>query len=168
MLIMQRRIWICRILVLILIQSAQIIAMVPILPPEDLPLGGKTRPFLRTALAHFPQISKQYILINSKLEPINFTIKVMKINLDPIRDLCGLIARSLFNSSQINQCNFVLGHDVAARGRLPRPKDFSRALYVLDIGQNDLILGFRKLSDAQLKASLPDIVNQFANAVIVS
>lgn len=52
--------------------------------------------------------------------------------------------------------------------KLPRPREFSRALYIFDIGQNDLAAGFGKLSAVQLKAAIPDIVNQFAMAVTVS
>ncbi|KAL6960320.1 hypothetical protein U1Q18_041820 [Sarracenia purpurea var. burkii] len=51
------------------------------------------------------------------------------------------------------------------RAKLPKPEDFSKALYTFDIGQNDLSVGFRKLSDQQLRAAIPDIVNQFASAV---
>lgn len=54
------------------------------------------------------------------------------------------------------------------RSNLPRPEEFSKALYTFDIGQNDLSVGFRKLSVDQLRAALPDIVNQLASAVQVS
>ncbi|EYU44799.1 hypothetical protein ABFS82_08G007300 [Erythranthe guttata] len=47
------------------------------------------------------------------------------------------------------------------RKRMPRPKDFSKALYVIDIGQNDVAAGIRKLSIELQKAALPQIVNQF-------
>lgn len=47
-------------------------------------------------------------------------------------------------------------------------EEFPKALYTFDIGQNDLSVGFRKLSSDQLKAALPDIVNQLASAVKVS
>ncbi|XP_059640425.1 GDSL esterase/lipase At5g14450-like [Cornus florida] len=53
----------------------------------------------------------------------------------------------------------------ADRSNLPRPEDFSKALYTFDIGQNDLSVGFRKLSVEQHRAAIPDIVNQFAAAV---
>ncbi|KAK3012812.1 hypothetical protein RJ639_010404, partial [Escallonia herrerae] len=53
----------------------------------------------------------------------------------------------------------------ADKSKLPRPEDFSKALYTFDIGQNDLSVGFRKLSDVQLRAAIPDIVDQFAAAV---
>ncbi|KAL7140723.1 hypothetical protein ABFS83_08G007100 [Erythranthe nasuta] len=48
-----------------------------------------------------------------------------------------------------------------SRKRMPRPKDFSKALYVIDIGQNDIAAGIRKLSIELQKAALPQIVNQF-------
>ncbi|KAF2292289.1 hypothetical protein GH714_018486 [Hevea brasiliensis] len=49
--------------------------------------------------------------------------------------------------------------------KLPRPEEFAKALYTFDIGQNDLSVGFRKMSFDQLRAALPDIVNQLASAV---
>ncbi|XP_043704562.1 GDSL esterase/lipase At5g14450 [Telopea speciosissima] len=54
------------------------------------------------------------------------------------------------------------GSDLA---RLPRPWDFSKALYTLDIGQNDLSVGFRTMSDAQLRATIADILDKFSTAV---
>ncbi|PON36615.1 Lipase [Parasponia andersonii] len=51
------------------------------------------------------------------------------------------------------------------RSKLPNPEEFSKALYTFDIGQNDLSVGFRKLSSEQQLAALPDIVNQLAKAV---
>lgn len=52
--------------------------------------------------------------------------------------------------------------------KLPRAEEFSKALYTFDIGQNDLSVGFRKMSNDQLRAALPDIVDQLASAVQVS
>uniref|UniRef100_A0A6N2MAT8 Alpha-L-fucosidase n=1 Tax=Salix viminalis TaxID=40686 RepID=A0A6N2MAT8_SALVM len=49
--------------------------------------------------------------------------------------------------------------------KLPRAEDFSKALYTFDLGQNDLSVGFRKMSFDQLRAAMPDIVNQLASAV---
>ncbi|KAK8619078.1 hypothetical protein V6N13_133045 [Hibiscus sabdariffa] len=48
---------------------------------------------------------------------------------------------------------------------LPRPKDFSKALYIFDIGQNDVAAGLRKKNDTDFHASVPDIVDQLAKAV---
>ncbi|KAL0331915.1 UNVERIFIED_CONTAM: GDSL esterase/lipase [Sesamum calycinum] len=55
--------------------------------------------------------------------------------------------------------------DPSSARKLPRPKEFSRALYTFDIGQNDIAAGFRKLTMPQLRAAIPDIVDQFAAAV---
>ncbi|CAL5370144.1 unnamed protein product [Camellia sinensis] len=57
-------------------------------------------------------------------------------------------------------------HDLYSKDpKLPKPEDFSKALYTFDIGQNDLSVGFRKLSNEQLRAAMTDIVNQLASAV---
>ncbi|KAL9249277.1 GDSL esterase/lipase-like protein [Drosera capensis] len=48
---------------------------------------------------------------------------------------------------------------------LPKPVDFSKALYTSDIGQNDLSVAFRKLSAEQQIAALPNIISQFSTAV---
>lgn len=53
------------------------------------------------------------------------------------------------------------------RSKLPVQAEFAKALYTFDIGQNDLSVGFRKLSLDQLRAALPDIANQLANAIKV-
>lgn len=52
--------------------------------------------------------------------------------------------------------------------RLPRPQDFSKALYTFDIGQNDLAAGFRTMSMEELRATIPDIISQFAEQIRVS
>lgn len=51
------------------------------------------------------------------------------------------------------------------KSKLPVPEEFSKALYTFDIGQNDLSVGFRKMSFDQLRTAMADIVNQFASAV---
>ncbi|GAV67958.1 Lipase_GDSL domain-containing protein, partial [Cephalotus follicularis] len=48
---------------------------------------------------------------------------------------------------------------------LPRPQDFSKALYTIDIGQNDLSYGFQHTTEKQVQASIPDILGQFSQAV---
>ncbi|XP_073121578.1 GDSL esterase/lipase At5g14450-like [Henckelia pumila] len=48
---------------------------------------------------------------------------------------------------------------------LPRPDEFSEALYTFDIGQNDLSAAARKLTGYQLQAVIPKMVNQFAAAL---
>ncbi|XVF60192.1 hypothetical protein PTKIN_Ptkin08bG0024700 [Pterospermum kingtungense] len=51
------------------------------------------------------------------------------------------------------------------RSDLPRPEDFPKALYVFDIGQNDIAAGLRKKNDTYFHLSVPDIVEQLAKAV---
>ncbi|KAL5552781.1 hypothetical protein UlMin_040182 [Ulmus minor] len=48
---------------------------------------------------------------------------------------------------------------------LPKPEDFSKALYTLDSGQNDLHFGFETMSEKQVKGSIPYIVNRFALSI---
>ncbi|KAK2647798.1 hypothetical protein Ddye_015287 [Dipteronia dyeriana] len=51
------------------------------------------------------------------------------------------------------------------RSVLPRPEDFSRALYTFDIGQNDLAYGFNHSKEDQVRASIPHILDKFSQAV---
>ncbi|KAL8224554.1 hypothetical protein R6Q57_020029 [Mikania cordata] len=49
---------------------------------------------------------------------------------------------------------------------MPKLKDFSRALYTFDIGQNDLTAGlFLNLTVDEVRASVPDIVDQFKTVI---
>ncbi|XP_020207207.1 GDSL esterase/lipase At5g14450 [Cajanus cajan] len=48
---------------------------------------------------------------------------------------------------------------------IPKPDDFSRALYTFDIGQNDLAYGFQHTSEEQVRGSIPNILRQFSQAV---
>lgn len=51
---------------------------------------------------------------------------------------------------------------------LPKAEDFSRALYTFDIGQNDLASGyFQNMSIDQVKAYVPDVLDQFKYVVKV-
>ncbi|CAI9111045.1 OLC1v1011178C1 [Oldenlandia corymbosa var. corymbosa] len=49
---------------------------------------------------------------------------------------------------------------------LPRPQDFSDALYTFDIGQNDLAHGFQYTSEAETLASIPTILKKFSEAIL--
>ncbi|KAI3733456.1 hypothetical protein L6452_12899 [Arctium lappa] len=51
------------------------------------------------------------------------------------------------------------------KDRLPRPEDFSRALYAFDIGQNDLHAGIISMKEEQVKTYIPTIINEFAAVV---
>ncbi|KAL5552783.1 hypothetical protein UlMin_040184 [Ulmus minor] len=48
---------------------------------------------------------------------------------------------------------------------LPKPEDFSRALYTIDIGQNDLYGALKFMPLEQVKASLSSITNKLASAI---
>ncbi|XP_050374178.1 GDSL esterase/lipase At3g26430-like [Argentina anserina] len=49
---------------------------------------------------------------------------------------------------------------------MPKAEDFSRALYTFDIGQNDLTAAlFLNMSVAQVKAIVPDVLDQFKQVV---
>ena len=50
---------------------------------------------------------------------------------------------------------------------IARPQEFPKALYTFDIAQNDLSYGFQHSSEEQVKASIPDILNTFSEAVEV-
>lgn len=71
----------------------------------------------------------------------------------------------------LHQFQFINVDKKIYKTRLPRPKDFSNALYVFDIGQNDLADGFRNLNYdhiKRMKPSIPDIVDRLADAIQVS
>ncbi|RHN39006.1 putative alpha-L-fucosidase [Medicago truncatula] len=50
-------------------------------------------------------------------------------------------------------------------GTEPRTKDFSKAIYTIDIAQNDIGFGLQKSSEEQVRRSIPDILSQFSQAV---
>lgn len=54
------------------------------------------------------------------------------------------------------------------KSNIARPQEFSKALYTFDIAQNDLSYGFQHSSEEQVKASIPDILNTFSQAMQVS
>ena len=53
------------------------------------------------------------------------------------------------------------------KNTLPRPEDFSKALYTMDTGQNDLHDGFTSMTVEQVQKSIPNIINQFSQAIEV-
>lgn len=64
-------------------------------------------------------------------------------------------------------CYNILGTKSPIKGGLPRPKDFSKALYIIDIGQNDLSHHLKNDSKEQFKSSIPTILKIFNNATQV-
>lgn len=69
--------------------------------------------------------------------------------------------------------DYDVGYFVTDRTSLPikssiaRPGEFSKALYTFDIAQNDLSYGYQHSSEEQVRASIPDILNTFSEAVQV-
>ncbi|KAE8730182.1 GDSL esterase/lipase [Hibiscus syriacus] len=57
------------------------------------------------------------------------------------------------------------GVDPNIKSKLPRPEDFSQALYIFDIGQNDLDGAFKSMTEKQVIESIPGIINEFAQTV---
>lgn len=51
------------------------------------------------------------------------------------------------------------------KSEVPRPRDFSKALYTIDIGQNDLAYGFQHTNEEKVLASIPDILNVLSGVV---
>ncbi|KAM3364030.1 GDSL esterase/lipase [Capsicum galapagoense] len=55
--------------------------------------------------------------------------------------------------------------DFMEKIKLRRPREFSKSLYTIDIGQTDIVAGFHQTSNIQLRTAIPDIINQFSAAV---
>ena len=53
------------------------------------------------------------------------------------------------------------------KSSLPRPEDFSKALYTMDIGQTDLHAGLKLVTEEQVEASIPGLIDQFAQVIEV-
>ncbi|KAK4361567.1 hypothetical protein RND71_020519 [Anisodus tanguticus] len=53
----------------------------------------------------------------------------------------------------------------SSKVNIPKPEDFSKALYTFNIGQNDLSYGFQHSHEAQVLASIPQILNNFTQAI---
>ncbi|KAL8157016.1 GDSL esterase/lipase At5g14450-like [Apium graveolens] len=48
---------------------------------------------------------------------------------------------------------------------LPRPEDFSNALYTMDTGQNDLHAGITSMREEEVEKYIPNIINEFSLAI---
>ena len=115
-------------------------------------------------------------MINSSLEPRIFTIRVKPFSflllihsfvlhmiLGLYDELCWIVSITLV----IELLAEISVKSSFERSVLPRPEDFSKALYTFDIGQNDLSVAFRTMNDEQLLATIPNIISQFSSAVQV-
>ncbi|KAK4421615.1 GDSL esterase/lipase [Sesamum alatum] len=54
------------------------------------------------------------------------------------------------------------GKKYGSKTSLPKPESFSRALFTMDSGQNDLHAGLTSMTEEQVKASIPRIIDQFS------
>lgn len=54
------------------------------------------------------------------------------------------------------------GRGLEITSRLPKPEEFSRALFTLDIGQNDLHYGLEASTIEQVIASIPNLISKFS------
>jgi hypothetical protein len=72
-----------------------------------------------------------------------------------------------FRQQQLILCDDILGTEQYWKSSIPRPDDFSKAIYTFDIGQNDLAHGLQNTSEEQVQASLPNILRNFSQAVKV-
>ncbi|KAI3905437.1 hypothetical protein MKW98_013235 [Papaver atlanticum] len=79
-----------------------------------------------------------------------FSLDVQLWQFDQFKARSGELHRQAKNSSE--------------RKNLPKPDDFSKAIYTIDIGQNDLASGFVNPIDVVV-ASIPKLLDQFVMAV---
>ncbi|XP_010554006.1 PREDICTED: GDSL esterase/lipase At3g27950 [Tarenaya hassleriana] len=70
-----------------------------------------------------------------------------------------------FKTRTISLYSRTNGKTPLCKNVLARPNDFSKALYTFDIGQNDITIGFTNSTEEQLKASIPEIIGNFTNAI---
>ncbi|KAL1357049.1 hypothetical protein HN51_009046 [Arachis hypogaea] len=56
------------------------------------------------------------------------------------------------------------GTDPPLKSGLPRPEEFSKAIYTIDIGQNDLAFGIQHGSMEQVRRSIPHILSQYSQS----
>lgn len=104
-------------------------------------------------------------LNNSKHALLSYTRKVRYVV------IVGKVGKIFFAFDWLKALvvNFWLsGRSSYVESSLPRPEDFSKALYTLDIGQNDLHGGFSSMTEKQVLALIPNIINQVAQAVEVT
>ncbi|GLT36650.1 hypothetical protein SLA2020_110130 [Shorea laevis] len=89
------------------------------------------------------------IIFNQGFSPISLDIQLLQF--EQFRERTNELHREGVNSN-------------IKRG-IPRPEDFSKALYTLDIGQNDLTGAIKLMGEKQVLASIPGLIDQFTQAV---
>lgn len=64
--------------------------------------------------------------------------------------------------------NYCAGAKTSSDYVLSKPDNFSKALYTLDIGENDLSLGFQNMTHPQVVATIANILSHFTQAMQVT
>ncbi|XP_062110438.1 GDSL esterase/lipase At5g14450-like [Humulus lupulus] len=90
-------------------------------------------------------------------------VKVFEAGFSPISLEIQLLQFKQFKARSDELFNEATSSNL--KNSLPRPEDFSKALYTFDIGQNDLHFGFKAMGEEQLKASFPKTIGTFAQAI---
>uniref|UniRef100_A0A7N0VMC5 Uncharacterized protein n=1 Tax=Kalanchoe fedtschenkoi TaxID=63787 RepID=A0A7N0VMC5_KALFE len=57
------------------------------------------------------------------------------------------------------------GNSQGMEGHFPSPEDFPKALYTIDIGQNDLFVTILPMTDGKAKASISNVINHFSSNI---
>ncbi|XP_062158418.1 GDSL esterase/lipase At5g14450-like [Alnus glutinosa] len=97
----------------------------------------------------------------STIQPVD--AKIYDMGFSPISLDIQLLQFEQFKARTIEL--YKEGGSSYIKSSLPRPEDFAKALYTLDIGQNDLHGGFWSMTEKQVLASIPNIINRFALAL---
>lgn len=137
----------------------QILVMGLILPSEGL-ISSLIQVFSAHLIWRFKWISTS----NSNTVPIfciSFQVIVTLLTHQPLTTF--RLFSNVNNSNQI--CYSMMAGSI--KSLLPRPQDFSKALYVVDIGQNDLSRGFKLGSEAQVRAFIPIMIANYSQYVQV-
>ncbi|KAK9191799.1 hypothetical protein WN943_020414 [Citrus x changshan-huyou] len=92
--------------------------------------------------------------VDSKLFGAGFNPLSLNIQLSQFEQLKER-SMELYNQAKTSQI----------KSNLPRPEDFSKVLYTLDSGQNDLQFWLESMREEQVKASIPNIIDHFALAI---
>ncbi|GKV23012.1 hypothetical protein SLEP1_g32803 [Rubroshorea leprosula] len=91
-------------------------------------------------------------VFNQGFNPISLDIQILQF--EQLRERTNELYKEGVNSN--------------IRSELPRPEDFTKALYTFDIGQNDLDAAFNFMTEEQVLASVPGLIDQLAHAVMVT
>ncbi|KAK2983316.1 hypothetical protein RJ640_016054 [Escallonia rubra] len=89
--------------------------------------------------------------------------KMLKGRFNPISLNVQLLQFEQFKARSIEYYRQATSSDI--RRSLPKPEDFSKALYTMDTGQNDIHAGILWMTEEKVLTFIPRILDQFASAV---